>query len=699
MASKTKVTKRSATKEIPRATKKSKVVTEKLPSPPTESEEEAESSGDDISDSSEDESNIEEEDEEEEEEEEEDELDELDDDEIKVDAKDSDEEEDEDEEDKEDDEDDEEKEKVVDPNKKTSAEQHAEQRKLLAERKLQRKSGQEVQQIKSLWERLRVTKPTPPKEVRDKLCDEIWRLAQDIVLDLVMKHDASRIIQTLVKYSTKERRDVIVNSLKGHYYVLATSSYGKYLLVKLLHYGSKESRAVIVNELHGKLRKLMRHKEGAYVVEDLFVLYSSADQKHQMIREFWGAEYAVFKESGKGKTVLEVTKESSEKKQLISTNLAGTIKASVEKGSTGFQILHAAMKEYVSILEDDIEANDAAIREFIDILSEQFAELVHTQEGSEVASTLIALANAKERKLIIRSLKSHTTELIKNEFGNSVLITLFMTVDDTVLLHKSFSAEIFTPELIFDLVKEKFSRRPLLYLLKGLDGKYFSPLIQKQLKKYEELAYKKTSKKPQEQRRNELAVKAIPLLYQGVLSTLGAENPEKTFEKLLSVNIAAQFVTELILTNVEVEEVNTKLRPQLLDAIFERTVKGDVLEDFHLINKVPFISRSLKALIQGNEFKFNNETKKLEAIENAEKIEGTGSDFAKRVVSEVLENNKLSDWTNGQGAFVIVSIFEVLQISKDAKFKELNQELKKIKKELVKNKDNKGAQLLLALLQ
>ena len=47
------------------------------------------------------------------------------------------------------------------------------------------------------------------------------------------------------------------------------------------------------------------------------------------------------------------------------------------------------------------------------LLGEQFAELVHTQEGSDVACNLIALANAKERKVIIRGLKTHTNELIK----------------------------------------------------------------------------------------------------------------------------------------------------------------------------------------------------------------------------------------------------------------------------------------------
>ncbi|QRG38858.1 hypothetical protein FDK38_003276 [Candidozyma auris] len=588
-----------------------------------------------------------------------------------------------------------ESEKAADPNKKTSAEQHAEQRKLLAERKLKRKAGTEVERIKALWEKLRVKKPTPPKQVRDKLCDEIWELAHDVIYDLVLKHDASRVVQTLVKYSSKERRDKIVQALKGHYYQLATSSYGKYLLVKLLHYGSKESRALIVNELHGKLRKLMRHKEGAYVVEDLFVLYSTAEQKNQIIREFWGAEYAVFKDSGKGKTVLDIVNESAEKRQLIMTNLSGTIAASVEKGSTGFQILHAAMKEYVAILVEDPEKNDTQIREFIELLAEQFAELVHTQEGSEVACSLLALANAKERKVIIRSLKNHAKELIKNEHGNTVLIALYMTVDDTVLLHKSFSAELYTSELLPELIQEKFSRRPLLYLLKGLDGKYFSPKVKEELSRYEKIAYAKTTKKPQEQRRIELQSKALPSIYKALTSTLSPDsNP--TFTKLLSVNMAAQFITELLLTPSDDEDVNTS-RSELVDAIFDITFKTDILEDHHLLNRTPFFSRSLKSLIHGDEFKFDNEKKKLVTVSES-KLPGLGSFFAARCSSAILEGDTLSKWVSGQGAFVVLAVYEVLALKDHKESKNLTKALKKIKGDLKKDKDNKGAQLLLKLL-
>lgn len=579
----------------------------------------------------------------------------------------------------------------ADPNKKTSAEQHAEQRKLLAERKLKRKSGIEVQRIKSLWERLRVKQPAPPKQVRDKLCDEIWELSQDVIYDLVLKHDASRVVQTLVKYSSEDRREKIVDALKGNYYNLSTSSYGKYLLVKLLHYGSKKLRLVIVDELHGKLRKLMRHKEGAYVVEDLYVLYSTPEQKKQMIREFWGSEYAVFKDAGKGKSVLEIANESAEKKQLIMANLNGTITASVAKGSTGFQILHAALKDYISILVEDPEKFKSQINELIELLAEQVAELVHTKDGSEVASTLIALSGAKQRKVIIRSLKPHAQELIKNEFGNTVLIVLYMTVDDTVLLLKTFNEEYLTPEVLPELIQDKSARKPFLYLLQGLSKKYFAPKAQAELLGYEKLAYALTTKKAQEKRHEELKNGALPLIYKGLLES------ETPLFQLMALNIAAQFVTDLILTTTADADVNSQLRPQLVNAIFELAFNGDILEDHHLLNKTPFFARLVKALIHGNEFKFDHESKALTRSAEAA-IPSIGTEFAQRAADTLLNDASLENWVSGQGAFTVVAVLEALQLTDDKRAKALRKALKKLLGQLKSDTDSKGAQLLAKLL-
>lgn len=609
----------------------------------------------------------------------EDELDELDEDEIKLepskkkakrDESSDEDSEDEDEEEEESDDDKANGEPKLDSNgkpKQSAKEQHAEQRQLLAERKLKRKSGTQVEKIKFLWEKLRVKNPPLPKQVREKLCDEVWDLSKDVIRDLVLKHDASRVVQTLVKYSSKERREAIVESLKGHYYELATSSYGKYLLVKLLHYGSKESRGLIVNELHGKLRKLMRHREGAYVVEDLFVLYSTNEQRKQMIREFWGSEYAVFKDSGKGLTVKEICAESVEKRNIIVKNLIGTITASVEKGSTGFQILHAAMRELIQVM------NDEEAHELILLLVEQFAELIHTQEGSEVACTLIAKANAKERKLILKNLKDHADKLIKNEYGNIVVITLFMTVDDTKALSKTFVSAY--EEIFFELITDKYARRPFIYLLNGLDGRFFSPTLQKELNKYVELSLT-TSKKPQEERRSNLLEKFSPIFYQTIIDNAPA---------ILGENIGSQFITEVFLNNSPIDD---ETREEALSAII-KALEGNINVEIHLINQ-PFTVRLIKSLIQSG--KWDNKNKKLVKLD----IPGLGSSFAQKFYEELIQDDLVKWVKNKNSSFIIVSIYESLNDKKHQFFEDVEDSQDEIV-QAAQDENNKGAQLLAKL--
>ena len=577
-----------------------------------------------------------------------------------------------------DDEDNEETEEITteDGIKGEGSDNHTEQRKLLKERKLQRRSGSEIQQIKNVWEKLRVKNPPIPKAIREKLCNEIWELSKEHFSDLILKHDASRIVQTLIKYSSKERREEIVNALKGKYYVLATSSYGKYLLVKLLHYGTKNSRQVIIDELHGNLRKLMRHKEGAYVVEDLYVLYATNEQRRQMIREFWGSEYAVFRNDHKDLTIEEVCSSSVEKRSIISKNLLGTINASVEKGSTGFQILHAAMKELVKV------ADASQISEMIEILHEQFAELVHTPEGADVACTLISKASAKERKLILRSLKDHADKLITNEHGNMVFINILMVVDDTVLVYKTFGGAV--KEAFVDFVTDKYGRRPLIYMFMGLNGKYFSPNIKKDLERYVEMS-SKTSKKDPVVRKQELLSKFTNLY----LNAVG-----KGYATIIPNNFGSQFLSELLTSDdfyAQLDEANIVKYEEILKSV---TVyfKGDVTESKHPIHEV-FSTRFLKSLISKG--RWNNKEKKLVPFEHIKEL---GVPFATKFYDEIIDSTNLLVWINEKdSSFTIVALYETLNGAKEGK--QFLKDLKAIKKEIDADDSNKGAQLLLKLMK
>ena len=56
---------------------------------------------------------------------------------------------------------------------------------------------------------------------------ELIDVIRSKVKDIVLKHDASRIVQSAVKYGGQEERDEIAKELKGSYKELAQNKYSK----------------------------------------------------------------------------------------------------------------------------------------------------------------------------------------------------------------------------------------------------------------------------------------------------------------------------------------------------------------------------------------------------------------------------------------------------------------------------------------
>lgn len=134
-------------------------------------------------------------------------------------------------------------------------------------------------------------------------------------------------------------------------------------------------------------------------------------------------------------------------------------------------------------------------------------------------------------------MKNHAEKLIKNEYGNIVFITILNCVDDTVLVFKTFSPTV--KEHLQEFIIDKFGRRPWLYILLGLDGKYFSPIVKNELLRYIELS-KATSKKDPLQRRHELLSKFAPMF----LSTIS-----KDYSSILTENLGCQFIAEVLIND------------------------------------------------------------------------------------------------------------------------------------------------------
>ncbi|CAI4216364.1 unnamed protein product [Parascedosporium putredinis] len=157
---------------------------------------------------------------------------------------------------------------------KTSREAHAEQRQLAKERKAAKPLADELHRTKNLGE-------APTK-------------------DFVLKHDAVRAVQTAVKYSTVEQRKMIAMELKGAYAQLAESKYAKFLIGKLMVQSDAEVKDMIVSEFYGRVKRLINHPEAAWIVDDIYRAAATKEQKAMLLREWYGAEFAILERSSAG---------------------------------------------------------------------------------------------------------------------------------------------------------------------------------------------------------------------------------------------------------------------------------------------------------------------------------------------------------------------------------------------------------------
>lgn len=112
---------------------------------------------------------------------------------------------------------------------------------------------------------------------REALIADLLKMIKGRAAKLVLKHDASRIVQvskaffspmartsrrlqTCVKHGTSTQRQEIIDELKDHLLAITKSRYGKFLAVKLFVYGSPAQRKTLLAQIHGKARRMMKQK-------------------------------------------------------------------------------------------------------------------------------------------------------------------------------------------------------------------------------------------------------------------------------------------------------------------------------------------------------------------------------------------------------------------------------------------------------
>jgi len=167
-------------------------------------------------------------------------------------------------------------------------------------------------------------------------------------------------------------------------------------------------------------------------------------------------------------------------------------------------LFHAVLAQYFSV------ADDADVADMVPLLHELLAHMVHTRDGVRVAIRAVELGTAKDRKAIIKSLKTHVVDAFKDQNAHLFIMALLDRTDDTTLLKNAIIEPILgeLPEICMD----KSACCPILNLLAPLKSQYFDPAT---IKLFEYPTTGKptcTSKKPADQRRAEILAALGPQL-------------------------------------------------------------------------------------------------------------------------------------------------------------------------------------------
>lgn len=336
-----------------------------------------------------------------------------------------------------------------------------ERKAFLKELKLKRKpEGARAQKCKELWEKIRMGKT--PKAEKDTAVHELYGLVKGHAAKLIYAHDTSRVIECLVATEREGIINNLFNELTPEIVRMSKNVYSKFFVKKMLKNGTKEQRDIIINAFRGHAPTLLRIKHAAEVLEYAYNDFANAHQRYNIITEFYGKEFILFREDNI-RSLTEILAEKPEKKVVILKHLDEVIGAVNEKETLRLSILHKLMLDFFDNCDEEKKIN------LLDSLKDKIPEFIHTPDGAKLAIKLIWFAPVKERKLIVKNFKDLSVKAAMEHYGHRVLLALFDTVDDTVLLNKVIVSELANE--MKKLIEDDWGEKVIHYLVHPRDGR------------------------------------------------------------------------------------------------------------------------------------------------------------------------------------------------------------------------------------
>lgn len=381
---------------------------------------------------------------------------------------------------------------------KDRKQQRAEQKRLAQERRAQKPFAEVIASLKPLWETIR-QKGLSDSQKREPL-EKAMSIMAGSIQELSVKSDTSRIIQSIVTYASAEERLQIAREIKDCLLALSQSQYGAHVIKKLAR-DSPECRDLFIESVRGSLHRFLRNKSSCAFLDELYQRASATRRMH-LVCEVYAQEYAVFREVREN-SLQQLLKNAPHKKDVILESLRGAVKLILQKKILKFNIVQRIVDDYLSV------EVPSKVQEKTEPYLEHLEAMTNSAEGCNAIVRIIAASSAKDRKAIVKKLKSHVEKLAGDAGQAQILMALLSFVDDTILVGKAIVLEL--AKILPALCKSKIGQRVVLMLLAGRVNQYITPQSASLLAACDALAAA-TSKKDAQTRRKELLEHAMPAL-------------------------------------------------------------------------------------------------------------------------------------------------------------------------------------------
>ncbi|KAL0892791.1 hypothetical protein ABMA27_014492 [Loxostege sticticalis] len=335
-------------------------------------------------------------------------------------------------------------------------------------------------------------------EFRASSCKELHNLLKGHYKSIALTHDLSRVIQVLLKYASDEIKNEIIEELLDMVVSMAQSKYGHHAVKRILKYGSDAIRHEVIKRFLGHIVSLASHAVSAPILDYAYGEFANNKEKIHMQQEFYGEIYKNTKDP-KVMCLKDAYKDSPEMRPAILQSCKANIQKILDKNLHDGELLHSVLYDYIR----ECSAEERA--ELVSTLSPLIVPLSNSLPGVNAASLCVWQGTNKDKKTILKVVKEHAVPLSKHKTGYRLLLAIFDSVDDTVLVKKAIVSTLASN--LKDIVKDHWGIMTIHWLVKPKDTATFHPTL---IQFLAEGAKSGTSKKDADLRTAELREAILP---------------------------------------------------------------------------------------------------------------------------------------------------------------------------------------------